>query len=163
MQLQLVYRGGMKPAPTLPEPNPTAVMAAGCAAFKVRRLARRVTHIYDEALAPSRLTVGQFGILAHLRRQRGIGIAALAEQLTLDASTLSRLIRPLAKQALLTIAPDPEDGRAKLLWLTDSGAERVRSARAGWETAHATVSGRLGPSRLAALQFALDDAYHHLS
>ena len=133
-----------------------------CAAFKVRRLARRVTQIYDEALTGSGLTVGQFGILTRLRRRRGVGIAELAQQLTLDASTLSRLIRPLAQQALLDVRPDPDDGRAKLLWLTDAGADRCRAAHGKWEAAQASVSARLGEARLAALRFALDDAYEHL-
>ena len=133
-----------------------------CAAFKVRRLARRVTQIYDEALTGSGLTVGQFGILTRLRRRRGVGIAELAQQLTLDASTLSRLIRPLAQQALLDVRPDPDDGRAKLLWLTDAGADRCRAAHRKWEAAQASVSARLGEARLAALRFALDDAYEHL-
>ncbi len=138
-------------------------LAASCAAFKIRRLARRVTHIYDDALANSGLTVGQFGILARLRRRRGIGIAVLAEQLTLDGSTLSRLIRPLALQGLLDIRPDPDDGRAKLLWLTDPGADLVRSAQHDWKKAQATISARLGDARLAALRFTLDDAYNHLA
>lgn len=140
----------------------TATLAAGCAAFKIRRLARRITHIYDEALSGSGLTVGQFGILARLRRRRGIGIAALADQLTLDGSTLSRLLRPLARQGLLDVRPDPEDGRAKSLWLTDAGAERVRCAQQEWERAQAVMTARLGEARLAALRFALDDAYEHL-
>ena len=136
---------------------------AECAAFKVRRLARRITQIYDEALAPHGLTIGQFGILARLRRRRGIGIATLAEHLSIDASTLSRLWKPLAAAGLLTIAADPDDGRAKQLWLTDAGAERVRGAVQDWLEAQARVSERLGAARLAALRFTLDDAFDHLN
>lgn len=150
-------------APELSLVDQNHALAASCAAFKIRRLARRVTHIYDEALARNGLTVGQFGILARLRRRRGIGIAILAEHLTLDGSTLSRLIRPLARQGLLDIRPDPDDGRAKLLWLTDPGAELLRLAQRDWEEAQATVSARLGDARLAALRFTLDDAYNHLA
>ena len=135
---------------------------AGCAAFKVRRLARRVTQIYDEALAPHGLTIGQFGILSRLRRRRGIGIATLADQLSLDASTLSRLLRPLADAGLIDVRPDPDDGRAKLLWLTDQGATRSRSAYDDWQSAQARISDKLGEARLAALRFILDDAYDHL-
>ena len=133
-----------------------------CAAFKIRRLARRVTRIYDEALGPHGLTIGQFGILGQLRRRRGIGIATLAERLAVEASTLSRLFRPLAANGLLTVIPDPDDRRAKQLWLTDEGAERVRAALPGWLAAQARVSELLGEARLAALRFTLDDAYQHL-
>ncbi len=161
MQLQVLYYEqamNAQPAPA----EPVDALAVSCAAFKVRRLARRITQIYDEALTGSGLTVGQFGIIGRLRRRRGVGIADLAHQLTLDASTLSRLIRPLAQQGLLDVRPDPDDGRAKLLWLTDAGAERVRAAQQQWEVAQASVSARLGEARLAALRFTLDDAYDHL-
>lgn len=134
-----------------------------CAAFKVRRLARRITHIFDEALGHHGLTVGQFGIIARLRRSRGIGIQTLADQIAMDASTLSRLLRPLADQGLIAILPNPDDGRAKLLWLTDAGAERIRAAHSGWLAAQAEISERLGAARLAALRFTLDDAFDHLS
>lgn len=134
-----------------------------CAAFKVRRLARRVTRIYDEALGAHGLTIGQFGILGQLRRRRGIGIATLAERVAVDASTLSRLFKPLAAGGLLTVLPDPDDRRAKQLWLTDAGAERVRAALPGWRAAQARVTEHLGEARLAALRFTLDDAYQHLS
>ncbi|QXQ05123.1 MarR family winged helix-turn-helix transcriptional regulator [Sphingosinicellaceae bacterium] len=140
--------------------NPSA--PSDCAAFKIRRLARRVTRIYDEALGPHGLTIGQFGILGELRRRRGIGIATLAERLAVDASTLSRLFRPLAASGLLTVLPDPDDRRAKQLWLTDDGAERVHAALPGWREAQARVTAHLGAARLAALRFTLDDAYQHL-
>lgn len=133
-----------------------------CTAFKVRRLARRITQIYDDALTGHGLTVGQFGILGRLRRRRGITIGTLAEQMAIDASTLSRLVRPLADNGLLSILPDPDDGRAKQLWLTDSGAERVRAAYPAWLAAQARVGERLGADRLASLRFTLDDASHHL-
>jgi hypothetical protein len=35
----------------------------GCHALRIRKLARRVTQLYDEALAPYGLTIGQMGIL----------------------------------------------------------------------------------------------------
>ena len=142
--------------------RPADIDGAACAAFKVRRLARRVTQLYDEALAAHGLTIGQFGILARLRRRRGIGIATLAEQLSMDASTLSRLLRPLADATLIDIRPDPDDGRAKLLWLTDAGAARARVAHPAWTAAQARIAAQLGDARLAALRFILDDAYDRL-
>ena len=133
-----------------------------CTALKLRRVARRVTQIYDEALAAHGLTVGQLGILAGLRRVHGVGIAALAERLSTDASTLSRLVRPLERSGLLSLAADPEDGRAKLLCLTDSGATRLRHAAEGWRAAQARIRDTLGEPRLAALRYILDDSFDHL-
>ena len=161
MHMQLLLSALVNDVAKLERPIEPA--AIDCAAFKVRRLARRVTRIFDEALAPHDLTIGQFGMLGQLRRRRGIGIAALAERLSLDASTLSRLFRPLAVSGLLTVQPDPDDRRAKQLWLTDAGAERVRAALPDWQAAQGRISELLGAPRLAALRFSLDDAYQHLN
>ena len=134
----------------------------GCHALRIRKLARRVTQLYDEALAPYGLTIGQMGILANLRRKRGIGIAGLAERLGSDASTLSRLLKPLANAGLISIEPDPDDRRAKLLQLTELGAEKKRAATVGWQAAQARIGDQLGSSRLSALRFILDDSLQNL-
>ena len=135
------------------------VESPACTNMRVRKLARRINAIYDEALAPAGVTIGQFGLLAQLRRSRAIGIGALAELLGADASTVSRLIRPLEHAGYLAIAPDPADGRAKAVRLTDAGAARIHSARPLWEAAQARLEAQLGAERHAALRFLLDDAF----
>ena len=146
----------MAPAPELAE------RVEDCTALKVRKLARRVTQIYDDALAPHGLTVGQIGVLAALRRRQGIGVGPLAERLSCDASTISRLLRPLEAAGFLVVEPDPDDGRAKLIRLTDAGFAKRQAAVAGWAAAQAQVRAALGDGRLAALRFLLDDAHAHL-
>lgn len=146
----------------LPKPPASAEGIDACMAMRVRRLTRRVTQLYDEALAPHGLTVGQLGILAALKRRQAIGIGALAERLSSDASTVSRLLRPLEAAGLLSLGPDPDDGRAKAVRLTDDGAARLRAAAPAWAGAQAAMADKLGPSRLAALRFMLDDAFDHL-
>lgn len=130
-----------------------------CNAMLARRFARRVTAVYDEALSAHGLTVGQFGILGNLRRREPVGIAALAERLSSDASTLSRLLKPLAVAGLISIERDADDGRAKAIRLTDAGLDRARAAKAAWLAAQATITDRLGAERVAALRFILNDAY----
>jgi DNA-binding MarR family transcriptional regulator len=125
----------------------------------VRQLSRRISQIYDEALASHDLTIGQFGLLACLSRRKGLGIGALAEQLGADASTASRLVRPLANAGLITIHTDAQDKRGRLVWLTDAGHQRRAAAQAGWQAAQDHVLTQLGPGRLAALQFLIDEAH----
>ncbi|MFZ4688643.1 MAG: MarR family winged helix-turn-helix transcriptional regulator [Polymorphobacter sp.] len=141
---------------------PDAVGSAGCTAAKVRRLARRISQIYDDALAPHGLTVGQFGLLANLRRTQGIGVGALADRLSADASTVSRLLKPLQAAGLLLLEADPGDGRARRIRLTDAGHARRSAAAAGWQAAQDQVRDALGEGRLATLRFILDDAHTHL-
>jgi DNA-binding MarR family transcriptional regulator len=133
-----------------------------CTAAKVRRLSRRVSQIYDDALGPHGLTVGQYGLLAWLSRRRGTAIGALAAMLAADASTVSRLVKPLAKAGLIIIRSAPDDKRSKLVWLSDDGHRRRSAAQAGWQAAQAQMAQALGDGRLAALRFMLDEAHERL-
>ncbi len=146
----------------MPFETPAATPASICTAAKVRRLARRVTQLYDDALKPFGLTIGQFGLLSSLSRRNGVGVGVLAERLGSEASTVSRLLRPLEAAGLIAIGPDPHDGRAKAIRLTDAGYDTRRRAAAGWSAAQAEMETSLGNGRLAALRFTLDDAYSHL-
>ena len=137
--------------------------APACTNMRVRKLARRINALYEEALEPAGITIGQFSLLAQLRRSRAIAIGALAELLGSDASTVSRLLRPLERDGLIAIAADAADRRAKAVRLTDAGAERIRAARPLWEAAQASLEVQLGAERHAALRFLLDDAYSALA
>jgi DNA-binding MarR family transcriptional regulator len=130
-----------------------------CTAMVARRFARKVTQVYDDALNDHGLTIGQFGILANLRRSEPVGVAALADRLSSDASTLSRLLKPLCTAGLISIERDASDGRAKAIRLTDAGHDRARAAKTAWVGAQQDIANRLGAERLAALRFILNDAY----
>ncbi|KAB7648526.1 MarR family winged helix-turn-helix transcriptional regulator [Polymorphobacter fuscus] len=145
------------PLPPLPS------LAAGpCTAARVRRLSRRITQIYDEGLAAYGLTIGQYGVLASLSRREGIGVGILADRLSADASTVSRLLKPLQAAGYLVLDPDPDDRRAKRIRLTDAGADKRRTAAQGWHAAQRQVQDALGDGRLATLHFILDETYSHL-
>lgn len=148
--------------PELPGATPLPDPLSLCTAAKVRQLSRQISQIYDDALSGHGLTIGQFGLLACLSRRRGLGIGALAKQLAADASTVSRLVKPLATDGLLHIVIDPQDRRGRLVWLTDAGHQRRAAAQAGWQAAQDVVKQRLGVGRLAALRFLLDESYERL-
>jgi DNA-binding MarR family transcriptional regulator len=133
-----------------------------CTAGKVRRLSRRISQIYDEALSRHGLTIGQFGLLSCLSRRHGLAISALAGRLGADSSTVSRLVRPLAAAGLLRIDADPEDRRGRLVRLTDKGHGVRGAAYHAWLAAQTEVAERLGAGRLAALRFLLDEAHDRL-
>ncbi|GAB3547080.1 MarR family winged helix-turn-helix transcriptional regulator [Actinopolyspora lacussalsi] len=53
----------------------------------------------------------------------------MAERIGLDKSTVSRQIANLERLDLLRRAPDPQDGRARLIQLSESGRQRLDGAR----------------------------------
>ena len=53
----------------------------------------------------------------------------------LDRTTLGRNIRPLERDGLIAVEPDPSDGRSKSLQMTRTGDARFRRAQKHWAEA----------------------------
>jgi len=64
-------------------------------------------------------------ILWCLRESGPLRSNLLAETVFADPSTVSRQVATLVEQGLVSREPDPEDGRAALLAITDAGREVV--------------------------------------
>src|SRR5215813_8883878 len=99
-----------------------------CNCFVVRSAARHVTQLYDQFLAPVGLHVTQFSILAKLKRLGPLTINALAKDMVMDRTTLSRNALPLERDGLIKIEMSAADGRAKELHLTKAGEKRLQAA-----------------------------------
>ncbi len=130
--------------------------SSGCTCFKLRSLTRRVTQLYDQALAPSGLTVTQYSLLAHVRHHDGPpSVSELAQQLFTDRTTLTRNLRPLADAGLVKVAGG-SDARSKAVMVTQKGEAALRAARPLWREAQARMRARAGAGRLAALHELID-------
>src|SRR5256886_9776624 len=102
-------------------------MSSACTCFRLRSLTRRVTQLYDQALAPSGLTVTQYSLLAHaLRHGAAPTVSELAKQLFTDRTTLTRNLKPLADAGLLKLG-DGADARSKAVLVTAKGRSALRS------------------------------------
>ncbi len=117
---------------------------SGCTCLRLRKVARRVSQIYDHALAPYNLTVTQYGLLGHIKTLDGIGIGALAEALVMDPTTLTRNLKPLETRKLVVAVADIRDRRNRNLHLTDAGRTALSTARPGWEAAQRKIAELLG-------------------
>lgn len=73
---------------------------------------------------PDGTSIGRTGywLLVRLSDTGPIRLSDLAGSVELDLSTISRQIRDLVRDGLIARTPDPADGRAALLSLTDQGA-----------------------------------------
>jgi DNA-binding MarR family transcriptional regulator len=135
----------------------------GCTCMRLRKASRCVTQIYDRGLEPAGLTVTQYGVLAQLRRYDGIGIGALAEILIMDPTTLTRNLRPLEREGLVTIKLDRCDRRLRCLHLTAKGSAAFANAIALWRRAQRRLEQVLGEPEAAALNAALDHVVERLA
>ena len=134
-----------------------------CTAARVRKASRRVSQIYDRELEAYDLTVTQFGLLVQLRAAPGAAIGALAESMVMDATTLSRNLRPLERRGLVTAEADKDDGRVRKLRLTPAGRATLERAMAGWRAAQDQIATALGVEETKALNAALDRALDRLA
>ena len=136
---------------------------SSCSCLRLRKASRRVSQIYDQYLHPHGLTNTQYGLLAHLNRLDGVSIGALAGRLIMDPTTLTRNLRPLERQELIRLAPDPRDRRSRRLHLTDRGRAAFTAAMPAWKEAQRHIETALGPLATPALHAALDHMLERLA
>jgi DNA-binding MarR family transcriptional regulator len=137
--------------------EPTQVWVTRCNAGAIRRAGRRVGHFYDSVLAPSGVSLCQYGILSALN-DRGAALPSvqeLAEQLVMDRSTLGQNLRPLERDNLVTLLTDPRDRRVRLIALTKPGIAKYNEARPYWEKAQERFEEFFGSGEAAELRSAL--------
>lgn len=96
-----------------------------CLCFQVNRIARKMTRIIQELLAPYRLTTTQFFLLTALYEEDGVLISTLARKVALDRATLTGLLDRMERDDLIARRPDAGDRRAIRIHLTQK-AEGLR-------------------------------------
>ena len=135
---------------------------AQCTCLRLRKATRRVTQIYDRTLEPAGLTIAQFSLLASLFDGEGLSVGELAEALVTDPTTLTRNLKPLLDRGFLQVFVDPDDGRRRLIRLTNTGRAIVPKAYPLWRKAQAQVTALLGETETALLNKALDQSLERL-
>jgi len=126
-------------------PDAQQVFRGMCTCLALRKAARRVTQIYDDALAPMGLTIGQFGLLAHIIGFEGASLQTISQAIGMDHSTLSRSLRPMARKKLITIQPSRHDARAREVKATARGRRIFDEAAGYWRSAQDKLSEHLSP------------------
>lgn len=132
-----------------------------CICVHARQIARSVTRVYDEALAPSGLTLAQYALLRAVERNEPAPIGTLADELDLDRTTLARNLRPLERDGLLATAVSKADRRVTQARLSARGRQVLALAVPLWRVAQAHIEARIGGRRarmLRELARALPDA-----
>lgn len=121
-----------------------------CLCIDLRGAANRLTKLYDEAMAPSGISVTQFSQLHSIRTLGAPTLRALAEATGLDRSTLGRNVRVLEKQGLVTITAG-DDARTRTLRLTDEGERVYAAATPLWYATQKRLVERIGTDGRARL------------
>ena len=125
-------------------------LSGPCACTALRKAARAVSRIYDEALAGAGMTTAQFAILRHIGRGEPLALSRLAEQLAMDRTTLYRALDPIEAKGWVTVAPG--SGKSRLASLTPAGRAAMAGAEADWQAVQARIVGAMGPEQWAGLE-----------
>ena len=135
----------------------TATKPQGCTNFKLRQLLRRVAQLYDSELAQAGLKTTQYSLLSSVQALGPVRPGDLAQAMTLDASTLTRNLKPLLAAGWLEMAPGP-DARSRLVQLTEAGRDKRAEAKRRWRVAEESLNHQLGTERVLALHALIDDS-----
>ena len=128
-----------------------------CNISALKKAARRLSLLYDTALAPTGLKATQYGILSALKA-RGAAlptVGELAEELVMDRSTLGQNLRPLERDRLVRLLSDPKDRRSRLVALTKLGLAKLTEAATYWRVAQERFEAAFGQQAAAELRAVL--------
>jgi DNA-binding MarR family transcriptional regulator len=128
-----------------------------CNCAALRQAARRLTRLYDDALAPIGLGVNQFSILARLSLVGPSTIQDLARLLVMDRSTLGHLLRPLERRGFVKLEVSEEDRRSRRVTLTEAGKAAVANARPRWAAAQRRFESTFGKEAALELRTVLKE------
>ena len=137
--------------------KPFLVSPCTCAA--IRQAARRVTRLYDQALAPFGLRITQYPIMVSLATNGPETIGALAERLVMDRATLGHNLRPLEAQGLVDMRTGAYR-RGRVVALTEAGRTKLRQARPAWQAAQDAFDAAFGGDDAAALRATMAHVAH---
>jgi DNA-binding MarR family transcriptional regulator len=125
--------------------NHKGAIALPCLCANLRRAARVVTQIYDDALRPSGLRTPQFTLLQTLNLAPGISQKRLARLLEFDSTTLTRTLDLMRKKGWVRTETG-EDRRELRLLLTEGGLEEYKRVMPYWQSAQRRLKSELGES-----------------
>ncbi|MDP2032828.1 MAG: MarR family transcriptional regulator [Polaromonas sp.] len=148
--------------PATSRPRPPELRPQGCTNLKLRQLMRRVAQHYDAEVGKTGLKGTQYSLLSYVFKLGPLRPGDLARAMKVDASTLTRNLKPLVAAGWLTLEAG-SDGRSRLVSITDSGREKRSEAQRRWRVAQEGINQILGVEQVLALHALIDVSLERLS
>lgn len=135
--------------------------AKGCTCFRVRKLARTVSRLYDQQLAATGLKTSQYSMLRQIAHESRT-IQHLAASLGMERTTLTRNLRPLSVAGWIMVVPG-DDARQRIVSITPSGQVMIDQARDAWRAAQRQIEDALGVATVMQLHAQVDEVMARLA
>ena len=145
-----------------PASQAAQALPQGCTNFKLRQLMRRVAQHYDAEVGKTGLKGTQYSLLSYVYKLGPLRPGDLAREMKIDASTLTRNLKPMVNAGWLSLDPGA-DGRSRLVSITDAGRDKRQEAQRRWRTAQEALNSTLGVARVVELHALLDECMARLS
>lgn len=126
----------------------------GCTCFKLRKLTRAMSRLYDQHLAAAGLKTTQYSVLANAARA-ALPVAALAECLGTERTTLTRNLKPLLEAGWVELLPGA-DSRQRIVTITGAGRAKLAAAYRHWRAAQTEFENLVGADAVRELHGRLD-------
>lgn len=102
-------------------PGPRTFLIEESLGYLINRAARVFAGRLATELRPFDVGIGQWAVLLHLWGSDGMTQAQLARRVAIEQPTMVRTIDRMERDGLVTRSPDPNDGRATRITLTERG------------------------------------------
>jgi len=129
----------------------------GCTNFRLRRLVRQVSRLYDAEVARSGLKTTQYSLLSNVLHLGPLRPVDLARAMGVEASTLTRNLKPMIAAGWLAQREGP-DARSCLIEITEEGRKKRGEAQRHWRIAQEKLNALLGVERVLALHNLIDES-----
>ena len=117
-----------------------------CTCGQLRKAARTVTLLYDNAFKSSGLLSTQLGVLHTICKSECAKISDLADELDMDRTTLTRNLSILERQGFIKISIG-SDHRTRIVTATTKGRNAVTKALPLWNEIQGEVKQEMGEAK----------------
>lgn len=125
--------------------------------YLLARAHRRLHSGLETELQKDELTVEQWRVLEVLSDREGRSMGTLAELVLMNHPALTKMADRMVVNGLIHRAPDPQDQRRVLVYLSDRGAAHHERALHRASAHELQLETALGKSKSAALRALLED------
>lgn len=134
-------------------PEPSSSPSLG---FLLSDSARLMRRRFDQLARHLGMTRAQWQVLFHLARREGINQARLAELLDLEPITLCRQVDRMEEAGWVERRPDPNDRRARRLFMTEKARPMIAAMRGIADELYAEALAGMSADEVAELSRLLE-------
>jgi DNA-binding MarR family transcriptional regulator len=116
----------------------------------LRKASRAVSQFYDEMLRPVGIRGTKYSLLVAIKLSGPVLVTKLAENVTMDRTTLTRNLEILIKQGLVDVGSG-DDRRTRRISITGQGLAVLNQAFPLWQQAQVKLRDGMGHAQMGEL------------